>query len=145
MGNRDVQEHLKLRPEILNILMNLSSVAQDDRHSARFDALRTLTELINRVYATIKMNGSEIDGLIKTNNQQLEEIIDLNKIISKLEVEKKDAQIILEKSNKLIRKMLIVEPSLNSKIPQYEVVEVLGEKNIESPVVKKYLKLYKVA
>jgi len=145
MGSRDPQEHIKLRPQILNILMELSSSAQDERNSVRFDSLRKLTELINLVYANVKLNGVEIDGLVRNSNQQLEEISTLHKKIKQLEKDKQDIQATLDKSHHLIRQMLMAEPALNSKIPQHEIKQVLGGKEITHPVIKQYLKFSRVA
>lgn len=142
---RDPQEHIKLRPQILNLLMDLSSTAQDERNTARFDSLRKLTELINVVYATVKLNGLEIDGLVRTHNKQLEEIAELHKTIERLENEKKAVQTSLNQSNQLVRQILSVDPTINSKIPQYEIKKVLGNSTITNPAVKQYLKVNKVA
>ena len=145
MSVKDSHEYIKLKPEILRILVELSSTAQDERNTTRFESLRKLTNLIHEVYASIKINGSDVDNLNRINKEQLEEIAELHKQISKQEYDLKTVQEKLDKSLLLIRKILSEEPSLNNRIPNYEISEVLGEKKITNFAVKKYLKIQKVA
>lgn len=142
---RDPQEHLKLKPQILRNLLELTSTAQDERNSVRFEALRKITEMINTVYSCIKTNGVEIEGLTKANSDHLKEIAELKQKISKLENNTKAFDQSLEKSHRLIRQLISVDPTIQNKIPQKEITDVLGDKPIANHAVKQYLKLYRVA